>query len=513
MTPTVSWIIPVKNGMPFLPDTLASLAGQTFQDFEVLVWDNGSTDSTIEELHRWIPARIPGRIVTGQPRGVGGALAGLVEISQAKFCARIDADDIALPDRLARQVAFLESHPEIAVSGGQVEAIDAAGESMGYMLAYACEHEDLVIQMLLDNPVGHPTVLFRRTAVLEAGNYHEIPNVEDYELWLRMAQRHRLANLPVVVTKYRIHDQSCTRRAVREKVLHGKLDAVFVKHAAELYGITPPEAMRLRTRLDSFTISRAIKIARHLSRTQGGSTWARLRNPSLIRNMRILTPSRDIVSRFAFAVLDRKSGSIWREFRLMFLQILMKLPGGKQGVELFLERSAQRRFRAWHRSQNTHGCLISERINFTGRPDGYNWVKTDAELSVEPEVTFWISDDPGAHPQLNCGKRVFIGRHAYLGVYVPITIGDNTLIGAYSYIVSANHRFESRAAPIRDQGYRGAPIEIGEDVWIGTHVVILPGVRIGKGAIIGAGSLVNRNIPEYEIWGGVPARFIKKRPL
>jgi acetyltransferase-like isoleucine patch superfamily enzyme len=96
---------------------------------------------------------------------------------------------------------------------------------------------------------------------------------------------------------------------------------------------------------------------------------------------------------------------------------------------------------------------------------------------------------------------------------VPITIGDNTLIGAYSYIVSANHRFESRAAPIRDQGYRGAPIEIGEDVWIGTHVVILPGVRIGKGAIIGAGSLVNRNIPEYEIWGGVPARFIKKRPL
>ncbi|MBV8731891.1 MAG: acyltransferase [Acidobacteriia bacterium] len=105
-----------------------------------------------------------------------------------------------------------------------------------------------------------------------------------------------------------------------------------------------------------------------------------------------------------------------------------------------------------------------------------------------------------------------MGRHTYLGVYLPISIGDHTIIGAYSYIISANHCFESREIPIQDQGFQGAPITIGEDVWIGTHVVILPGVTIGKGAIIAAGSIVNRNVPAYQIWGGVPARFIKERP-
>lgn len=498
--------------MPFLPETLASLASQTFKDFEVLAWDNGSTDGTIEELQRWIPARLPGRIITGQPRGVGGALAGLVELSQAEFCARIDADDIALPDRLAQQFAFLQAHPEIAVTGGQVEAIDAHGENMGYILAYPWEHEDLVIKMLVENPVGHPSVLFRRNAVLEAGNYRELPNVEDYELWLRMAQKQRLANLPEVVLKYRIHDQSCTRQAVRQKALHAKLDAVYLEHAAALYGLTPQEAARLRAGLDPSTISRAVKLARHLSRTQGGSTWNRLRSPTLVGTLRSLTPSHAILSRLAFALLDRKSGSFRRELRLLLTQSLAKLPGGPQLFERLRNWRARRRLHAWYRAQKKAGCIISGPINFTGRSDGYNCVKTSTGLNIEPEVTFWISDDPGARPQINCGKKVFIGRHAYLGVYVPIVIGDNTLIGAYSYIVSANHRFESRAAPIREQGYRGGPIQIGEDVWIGTHVVVLPGVKIGRGAIIAAGSIVNRNIPEFQIWGGVPARFIKMRP-
>ena len=128
------------------------------------------------------------------------------------------------------------------------------------------------------------------------------------------------------------------------------------------------------------------------------------------------------------------------------------------------------------------------------------------------DVTIWLSHESNAKPKLTLGKRVFVTRNCYLGVFQPITIGDDTQIGAFSYIISANHCFDRRDIPIRDQGFTGSPIVIGSDVWIGTHVVILPGVMIGNGAIIGAGSVVTKDVPAYQIWGGMPAKFLKERP-
>jgi len=189
----------------------------------------------------------------------------------------------------------------------------------------------------------------------------------------------------------------------------------------------------------------------------------------------------------------------------------MKLPGGTERVEKIRAWRAQRGCRAWLKVQNRNGCRFSPQMTFL-RSHGYAHVKTQPGLMIDPGVTIWISNDEGAQPDLVFGRRVCISRHTYLGVYQPMTIGDNTIIGAYSYIISANHRYDSREIPIRDQGYTGAPVHIGEDVWIGTHVVILPGVTIGKGAIIAAGSLVNRDVPAYEIWGGMPAKFLKSRP-
>lgn len=148
----------------------------------------------------------------------------------------------------------------------------------------------------------------------------------------------------------------------------------------------------------------------------------------------------------------------------------------------------------------------------TGEWIPFPFISIGNEAAIEKEVTLWISPDSGANPKLTIGKRAFIGQNAYIGAYQPIAIGDNSLIGAYSYIISANHVYENRSLPIRDQGFSGAPILIEEDVWIGTHVVVLPGVTIGKGAIIAAGSVVNKNVPPYEIWGGTPAKYLKTRP-
>ena len=158
------------------------------------------------------------------------------------------------------------------------------------------------------------------------------------------------------------------------------------------------------------------------------------------------------------------------------------------------------------------GTLVAKSLLFKGITDDLSSFTCEHWGIIEDYVTIWLSTDAGSDPKLTLGKRVFIGQNTYLGVYQPIEIGDNTMIGAYSYLILANHCYESRETPIQDQGFTGSAIKIEEDVWIGTHVVVLPGVKIGKGAIIAAGSIVNRSVPPYEIWGGAPAKFIKERP-
>ncbi len=508
----VTWLLPVKNGMPYLPETLESLASQTYKNFQILAWDNGSTDGTLEELMRWIPARLRGRVIMDDPRSLGGSLAGLVEMADTEFCARIDADDVCSPDRLEQQLAFLESHPEIALVGSQLRIIDENGQPAGEYPRYPLAHDDIVHALLAGNPIGHPSVLFRRSAVLAAGNYNGGAILEDHDLWFRLALSHKMANLPVDLVNYRIRHDSCTRRNEKEYGLELLMASVSEVHAPRLFGLTTDEAKQLCSRESSFAIAMAIKIANHLASTQGGSTWIRLRSSSFIDGIRSLTRPKDVLSRLTLAVLDRRKGSIWREIRLLLTQSLMKVPLGGRVFARVRAWRARHRTEVWRREQSAVGCRLDRSLHLIGREKGYSCIQTQSGVWVEPEVTIWISGDRGANPQLRFGKNVYVGRHSFLGTYQPIMVGDNALIGAYSYITSANHRFDSRDIPIMGQGFKGAPINIGEDVWVGTHVIILPGVTIGKGAIIGAGSVVNQDIPEYEIWGGVPARFIKNRP-
>jgi len=156
--------------------------------------------------------------------------------------------------------------------------------------------------------------------------------------------------------------------------------------------------------------------------------------------------------------------------------------------------------------------VIHPSIQFTHLLPNQNNCVLGERCILDMGVTIWLADEPAATPQLKLGNDVYVGKNTFLGSYFPISIGDNTLIGADSYIISANHGFSRRDIPIRKQGYFGAPVAIGEGVWLGAHVIVLPGVTIGQGAIVGAGSVVTRSIPPFEIWAGSPARWIKNRP-
>jgi acetyltransferase-like isoleucine patch superfamily enzyme len=132
-----------------------------------------------------------------------------------------------------------------------------------------------------------------------------------------------------------------------------------------------------------------------------------------------------------------------------------------------------------------------------------------------------IGDGSNIHPYcifrtydgyLNIGSQCTFNPYCVLLGEGGITIGNDVRIAAHTVIVASQHRFDTREIPIRKQGLKAKGINIEDDVWIGANVTILDGVRIGKGAIIGAGAVVTKDVDSYAIVGGVPAKLIKHRP-
>lgn len=200
--PAVTWLLPVRNGMPYLSFTLRSIAEQTYSNHKIIAWENGSNDDTLSELQRWIPRHIPGQIVTDKPLRLGSSLAALVEMADTELCARIDADDINYSHRLERQVSFMQENPAVGVLGSQADFIDQNGEAASGW-SFPCDDATLRWRTRWSTCFMHPTVLFRRSAILEAGNYADLQPFEDAELWMRVANLTEFQNLPDSLIQYR----------------------------------------------------------------------------------------------------------------------------------------------------------------------------------------------------------------------------------------------------------------------------------------------------------------------
>lgn len=119
--------------------------------------------------------------------------------------------------------------------------------------------------------------------------------------------------------------------------------------------------------------------------------------------------------------------------------------------------------------------------------------------------------DAGFDGRIVIGQNVLIDDHCFLTAQKSITIGNNVMVAAYSFITDFNHAFVSKRTPVHSQGFERGTVVIADDVWIGTHVCILKGVTIGRGAVIGAGSVVTRNVKSYEVVAGNPAKHLRYR--
>lgn len=332
MSKRVTWLMPIKDGMPYLPETLASIEAQTYKNWEVLVWDNGSTDGTIEELAKWVPDRLPGRVIVGEPSTLGGSLARMVEICETEFCARIDADDLNFPERLERQLEFLSNHPEIAVLGSQIDVIDEKGLPKEYKLPMPIEHDDILHEMLLRSPLAHPSVVFRRAAILQVGNYQNLyfqwnqVNIEDYDLWLRVARQYKIANLAIHLVKYRIHDSSTTILAIRENRLEKAVDDLICDSSQENFGCSESDMRLLRKRSHPFAFRPILQIAKHLQQTQGGTLVDRLNSASFIDSSKQLISPQDIGSLILLGMRHPDRSFLPRELKNTFKYWIKQIP-------------------------------------------------------------------------------------------------------------------------------------------------------------------------------------------
>jgi glycosyltransferase involved in cell wall biosynthesis len=196
--------------MPFLPLALESIANQSYTNHKILAWDDCSTDESLDELQRWIPDRIPGRIFSGKSLRLGACLAFLVEQADTELCARLDGDDVAYPYRLQSQAAYMVEHPEVALLGGQAQTIDGDGKELPSW-DYPIRDADARWLARYTCTLAHSSLMFRRSAILAAGNYPRAFEFEDAALWIRMSvMNFEFHNLPENLIKYRRTNVSLT---------------------------------------------------------------------------------------------------------------------------------------------------------------------------------------------------------------------------------------------------------------------------------------------------------------
>lgn len=192
--PAVSVLMGVWNGAPQVREAVESILSQTMADLELIVVDDDSSDATPAILASFRDPRL--QVIRRSRGGLTSALNAALRLSRAPLVARLDADDLALPERLERQLAFLSAHPDVGLLGTAAREVDASG---GEVAIVRPPTGDAGIRRALirRNPFVHSSVVMRRAAMEQAGGYDEaFPVAQDYDLWMRMSRVTRMANLP-----------------------------------------------------------------------------------------------------------------------------------------------------------------------------------------------------------------------------------------------------------------------------------------------------------------------------
>jgi glycosyltransferase involved in cell wall biosynthesis len=249
-SPLVSVIMSVHNGERFLGESVDSILRQTFADFEFIIVDDGSTDASHEIIRRY--AERDARIVCirHERKGLTSSLNDAIALARGELFARMDADDIAHPARLQRQIEFLNAHPDCVAVGSSVVIMDEDGNDI-HVDEGPTEHAQIEERLLAGRgALCHPTVMMRASAVRQVGGYREQYHLaQDMDLFLRLGEVGRLANIREPLLRYRWHLDSIGHR--KNQYEAALVRAAMIKEACRRRGLAeielpilpPPKAL------------------------------------------------------------------------------------------------------------------------------------------------------------------------------------------------------------------------------------------------------------------------------
>ena len=205
--------MPVYNVEQYITKAVESILAQTFMDFEFIIIDDGSTDSSLKILETYAAKDERIHLTSRKNKGIPRTRNEMLALTSGEFIAVMDADDVALPERFALQVKFLRSHPDYVCVGGAHEVIDEKGRLLTRL--ELPQNNDEIQQLMLagHGSICHPCAMIRRASLMEVGGYDEaLLTAHDLDLWLKLGEVGALANLKDTVLKYRLHMNSISEK-------------------------------------------------------------------------------------------------------------------------------------------------------------------------------------------------------------------------------------------------------------------------------------------------------------
>lgn len=220
-SPKVTVLMAVYNGAPYLSEAVDSILGQTFRDFEFVIIDDASTDDSVMILKDYGDQRI--RLVRNDINmGLSASLNRGIELARGEYIARMDADDVSLPERLAMQTNFMDAHPLVDISGTWVEWFDGDQSAIWTL---PVDDDEIKCYLLFSPSVYHPTVMFRKRLFDDSSVRYStaFAQAQDYELWSRLMDVCVFSNLNSVLLRYRLHEQSVGRASSDGQLAHATM--------------------------------------------------------------------------------------------------------------------------------------------------------------------------------------------------------------------------------------------------------------------------------------------------
>ena len=225
--PKISVIMPVYNAEKYIREAIESILNQTFEDFEFIIINDGSTDFTKSIIESYKDSRI--KIINHEiNQGVYISRNEGLKIARGEFIANFDSDDISMKNRLEKQLSFTMKYPDIAVIGSWMEMTDMKF-SKTYILKYNCDPAIIKWDQILKNQISNPASFFRKKIIDKVGYYKKkYKYAGDYDFWSRISRKYKMSNISKVLVRQRIHDESITGTLRTHKIqTHLTLEVIF----------------------------------------------------------------------------------------------------------------------------------------------------------------------------------------------------------------------------------------------------------------------------------------------